>query len=162
MMKHVIFIILVLGVLSGCMSVPPDVQAIRHAQALQSKDAPATKEITLEGKRWTLSKIGIGLLEPDSRVAFVSLAVARAQTGKWPMVSELHVKDGVWQIRQVDDYLLFEAQAGVAGIIKETILTPDAYLGVEEELVPALAAIEALFSNQSASRLPTIPIISPK
>lgn len=161
-MKLVIAIILAAGALSGCISVQPDVQAIRYAQALQSKDAPATREVTFEGKRWTLSKIGIGLLEPDSRVAFVSLAVSRARTGKWSMVSELHVRDGVWKVRQIDDCLLFEAQAGVAGIIKEAILTPDAYLSVDEKLVPALAEIEALFSNQRTPRLPVIPISTPK
>jgi hypothetical protein len=161
-MKRVIAIILAGGALFGCMSVPPDVQAIRYTQALQSKDAVPMKEITLEGKRWTLSKIGIGLLEPDSRVAFVSLAVSRAQTGEWPMVSELHVRDGVWKIRQVDDCLLLEAQAGVAGIIKEAILTPDAYLSVDKKLVPVLTEIEALFSNQSSNRLPVIPIASHK
>jgi len=161
-MKRAFNVILVACALSGCMPVPPDVEAIRYAQALQARDAPPTKKITLEGKQWTLSKIGIVLLEPDSRVAFVSLAVARAQTGKWPSVNELNVRDGAWKIRQIDDCLLLQAQKGVEGIIREAVLTPDAYLSVDEKLVPMLAEIEASFSNRKTVKPPFVPFISPK
>jgi hypothetical protein len=160
-MKRTTIAALSLFLLAGCVSVSPDVQALRYAQALQSPDAPASKEIVIDGTRWTVAKMGIALLEPDSRVAFVSLAVTHARTGRWPDVSELHVQNGNWTVRQAGDYLLLTAQEGVKGSIREALLTPDAYLSVDEKLLPFLVELEAIFRDGRSGRLPVIPISTP-
>jgi len=154
-MKYIIIGAACLALFVGCASVSTEDHALRFLDSLQVGNTPATKEIVIEGKRWTVAKMGIALADPDLRLAFASLAMAYAEKGRWPNVDVLPTPSGDWTVRRFDDVLIASSPGGD----RELLLTSDAYLSVDEKMIPFLNEIDGALRSGRSSRLPVVPVL---
>jgi hypothetical protein len=146
--------------LAGCVTVtlPPDVIPLMYLESLQGKEAPAIRRVEVEGRTWTLARLGLTLLDLETRMAFIGLIATGARNGRWPDFETLRVAGVTWRASTLGGNLLLEAQGDHASPVRTALLTPDGYMSIEEELVPLFESMNAILERR---RWPFPPPVVP-
>ena len=128
--------------LAACVSFPPEHVATAAAMELHGRNAPVVRYEKVDGVSAMFSRDGIVFLDGPVRVSVVSMIVARKKERSWPAAKEIVGADETWRASPSGDYLLIERLSGQKSHISRAYITPDAFVSVDEKMLPLLHEID--------------------
>ncbi len=145
---------------AGCISFSPYEAAVIWLDSIQGQNAPAVRDQEVEGKTLVMGKRAVWFLGEENVIAFVGLVAARKETGAWPEVKEIVLKERTWTVRRAGECLALHTTDQTLKARAHTIMAPDGYLAVDEDFARTLEEFESVFPGKRSSGLPVVPITS--